>query len=47
MKYKMRKLNHTPFDSDAVHEECGVFGIYVPDGCNLSPSHEAYTALFR
>ncbi|HIV61937.1 MAG TPA: amidophosphoribosyltransferase [Candidatus Butyricicoccus avistercoris] len=46
MKYKMRKLNHTPFDSDAVHEECGVFGIYVPDGCNLSPSHEAYTALF-
>ena len=46
MKYKMRKLNHTPFDSDAVHEECGVFGIYVPDGCNFSPSHEAYTALF-
>ncbi len=46
MKYKMRKLNHTPFDSDAVHEECGVFGIYIPDDCNLSPAHEAYTALF-
>ena len=46
MKYTMRKLSHTPFDGEAVHEECGVFGIYVPEGENLSPAHEAYTALF-
>lgn len=46
MKYKMRKLPRTPFDDDAVHEECGVFGIYVPEGCDLSPVHETYTALF-
>ena len=30
----------------AIHEECGVFGIYVPEGIDLSPAHEAYTALF-
>ncbi|MGN1031403.1 MAG: amidophosphoribosyltransferase, partial [Butyricicoccaceae bacterium] len=34
--------------ADAVHEECGVFGIYL--GANdigrISPAHEAYTALF-
>ncbi len=46
MKYTMKKLSRTPFDGDAVHEECGVFGIYVPEGVNLSPAHEAYTALF-
>ena len=46
MKYKMKKLPHTPFDGDAVHEECGVFGIYVPEGALVSPAHEAYTALF-
>ena len=46
MKYKMKKLPRTPFDSDAVHEECGVFGIYVPEGVPASPAHEAYTALF-
>lgn len=45
MKYKIKKLIKTPFD-DKVREECGVFGIYVPENCNLSPSHEAYTALF-
>ena len=28
----MRRLPRTPFDVDAVHEECGVFGIYVPQG---------------
>lgn len=42
----MKKLPRTPFDGDAVHEECGVFGIYVPEGCDLSPAHETYTALF-
>lgn len=46
MKYKMKKIARTPFDHDKVHEECGVFGIYVPEGCSLSPAHEAYTALF-
>ena len=46
MKYKMKKLPRTPFDGDAVHEECGVFGIYVPEGAPVSPAHEAYTALF-
>lgn len=46
MKYTIRKPSHTPFNGDAVHEECGVFGIYVPEGAGLSPAHEAYTALF-
>ncbi len=38
----------TPFASDKVHEECGVFGLYVhPDDADrLSPAHEAYAALF-
>lgn len=46
MKYRMKKSLHTPFDGDAVHEECGVFGIWVPDDAAISPAHEAYTALF-
>lgn len=46
MKYKMKRLSRTPFDSDAVHEECGVFGIYTPEGSGISPAHDAYTALF-
>lgn len=46
MKYSMRKLPRTPFDDDAVHEECGVFGIYVPEGCDINPAHATYTALF-
>ena len=46
MKYKMTRPARTPFDSDAVHEECGVFGIYVPEGCDLDPAQETYTALF-
>ena len=30
MKYKMRKMACTPFDGQAkLHEECGVFGVYV------------------
>lgn len=38
----------TPFALDKVHEECGVFGLYVhPDDADrLSPAHEAYAALF-
>ncbi|MDE7245611.1 MAG: amidophosphoribosyltransferase [Oscillospiraceae bacterium] len=31
---------------DSVHEECGVFGIWTPEGSQLSPAHEAYAALF-
>ena len=49
MKYKMRKAAHTPFGvSDKLHEECGVFGVYVnkEDVGKISPSHDAYTALF-
>ena len=49
MKYKMRKAAHTPFDmGDKLHEECGVFGVYVnkEDVGKISPSHDAYTALF-
>src|SRR5574344_1829497 len=44
MKYKMKQRSMLPLDT--VHEECGVFGIYVPEGTQLSPAHEAYTALF-
>lgn len=33
-----------PFDT--LHEECGVFGIWTPEGSPLSPAHEAYAALF-
>ncbi len=29
-----------------LHEECGVFGIWTPEGSALSPAHEAYAALF-
>lgn len=39
-----RSITLTPFDS--VHEECGVFGIWTPEGSPLSPAHEAYAALF-
>ncbi|MDO4173607.1 MAG: amidophosphoribosyltransferase [Eubacteriales bacterium] len=49
MKYQMRKASHTPFGAcDTLHEECGVFGVYVnkEDIGKISPSHDAYTALF-
>ena len=49
MKYKMRKAACTPFDGQAkLHEECGVFGVYVnkEDIGQISPAHDAYTALF-
>ena len=46
MKYKMRKLPRARWDGDAVHEECGVFGIALPESSPLSPAHEAYVALF-
>ncbi len=38
----------TPFCSDKIHEECGVFGMYVSpeDRGTLSPAHETYAALF-
>jgi len=29
-----------------LHEECGVFGIWTPEGSGVSPAHEAYAALF-
>ena len=35
----------SPFE-DSLHEECGVFGIWTPEGSALSPAHEAYSALF-
>lgn len=45
MKYTMKKSQrYLPYDK--VHEECGVFGIAAPDGLDISPAHEAYTALF-
>lgn len=49
MKYKMTKVPCTPFDMhDTLHEECGVFGIYVnkDDLKTVSPAHETHTALF-
>ena len=46
MKYTMKRLPHTPFDGDAVHEECGVFGIFAPGCPEVSPAHDTYTALF-
>lgn len=48
MKYTMKQSVASPFASDKVHEECGVFGIYVSaeDAERLSPAHEAYAALF-
>jgi len=33
-------------DGRSIHEECGIFGIWTPEGSNLSPAHEAYAALF-
>ncbi len=47
MKYMMRK--EELFDgADKLHEECGVFGMYVneKDIGLMSPSHDTYTALF-
>ncbi len=45
MKFTMKKSQRLlPFDK--VHEECGVFGIAAPDSAEISPAHEAYTALF-
>lgn len=47
MKYRMKKVPHTPFDGDVLHEECGVFGIYRAESDEeLSPAHETHTALF-
>lgn len=37
-------MKEMPFDG--LHEECGVFGIYVNDKDRISPAHEAHTALF-
>ena len=34
------------FKKKDIHEECGVFGIWTPEGSPLSPAHEAYAALF-
>ena len=25
------------YDSDKIHEECGVFGVYAPSGENVAP----------
>ncbi|MCB6365123.1 amidophosphoribosyltransferase [Intestinibacillus massiliensis] len=46
MKYRIKKSPRTPWDADAIHEECGVFGISLPAGSEASPAHEAYVALF-
>lgn len=46
MKYTMKRAAHRPFDGDAVHEECGVFGIYAQGCPEVSPAHDTYTALF-
>ena len=49
MKYKMRKADCTPFGmQDKLHEECGVFGVYVneKDVDKISPAHDTHTALF-
>jgi amidophosphoribosyltransferase len=48
MKDTMKQSVCSPFASDKVHEECGVFGIYVhpEDAERLSPAHEAYAGLF-
>ncbi len=48
MKDTMREEDAASFAFDKVHEECGVFGLYVhPDDAEtLSPAHEAYAALF-
>lgn len=50
MKYKMKKVVRTPFDfqQDKLHEECGVFGIYVneQDIDTISPAHDTHAALF-
>ncbi len=31
---------------DQLKEECGVFGIWTPEGSGLSPAHETYAGLF-
>lgn len=46
MKYKIKKSPCTPWDNDAIHEECGVFGIAIPSDSEISPAHEAYVAMF-
>ncbi len=38
-------LRGCPF-SGSLHEECGVFGIWTPEGSDLSPAHETYAGLF-
>ena len=40
------ELCNTPWSGGHIHEECGVFGIWTPEGSPLSPAHEAYAALF-
>ncbi|WP_394272427.1 amidophosphoribosyltransferase [Butyricicoccus sp.] len=45
----MRKADCTPFGmQDKLHEECGVFGVYVneKDVDKISPAHDTHTALF-
>ncbi len=34
------------YPGDTVHEECGVFGIWTPEGSAIDPAREAYAALF-
>ncbi len=46
MKYTVKKRTRAPFDGDAVHEECGVFGIAAGENSAVSPAHDTYTALF-
>ncbi len=49
MKYKIRKADCMPFGmQDKLHEECGVFGVYVneKDVGKISPAHDTHTALF-
>lgn len=38
--------NMNYMQSDSVHEECGIFGIWTPKDSPLSPAHETYAALF-
>lgn len=40
------ETDRTAFLGESPHEECGVFGIWTPEGSGLSPAHEAYAALF-
>ena len=32
----MRKSTRSPFGSDKVHEECGVFGVMAPKPCDVA-----------